>query len=72
MSDVTIRDESKHWRVIAVPNPTNGAEIYKAMQAAELEYERIHDHPNEWDETFEVSANEEEIMVRFEIKEKDR
>jgi len=68
MAAFIIYDESKHWRVIAVPNPTVGAELYKAMAAAEQQYESAYGRPNEWDDTFEVLADEEQIRIRFEVK----
>lgn len=68
MAAFTIYDEHKHWRVIAVPNPTVGAELYKAMHAAEQQYREVYGRDNEWDDTFEVSADEEQIRIQFEVK----
>jgi hypothetical protein len=70
MAAFTIYDESKHWRVIAVPSTTVGAELYKAMAAAEQQYQEVYGRANEWDSTFEVLADEEQIRIRFELKEK--
>lgn len=68
MSTVEVRDESKHWRVIAIPAPNVGAELYKAMHVAECEYKTAYGHAAEWDSTFEVLTTDTEIIIRFEIK----
>lgn len=69
MADYTTDIESKSWFRVILRTPTNGAEISKAMICAEQEYERYHGHASEWDNDFEVLSNEEQITIRFEIKE---
>lgn len=69
MANYTTDIESKKWFRVKLRTPTNGAEISKAMVCAEQEYERYHGHASEWDNDFEVLSNEEQITIRFEIKE---
>lgn len=68
MTAVSTRTESKSWFVVTVPNPTVRSEMYLALQFAEAEYERVHGRKAEHDDAFEVEANDEEIIIRFELK----
>ena len=52
-----------------MPAPGWRADLYLALTWAEQEYERVHGRKAEHDDAFEVLANDEEIIVRFEIKE---
>lgn len=38
---------------------------------AEQQYQEVYGRANEWDDTFEVSADEEQIRIRFEVKGKN-
>lgn len=69
MADCTIRTESKSWRIIALPNPTCGGEMRKALTIAEQEYQAEHGRASEWDNTFTISAADKAIEIRFELKE---
>lgn len=68
MTAVSTRTVTKTWFEVTVPNPTVRSEMYLTLRFAEDEYERIHGHKAEWDDSFEVYADEEEIVIRFEIK----
>lgn len=69
MADYTTDVESKSWFRVKLRTPTNGAEFAKAMICAEQEYERRNGHVAEYDDSFEVLSNDEQIVIRFEIKE---
>lgn len=69
MADYTTDIESKKWFRVKLRTPTNGAEFAKAMICAEQEYERRNGHEAGYDNTFEVLSGDEQIVIRFEIKE---
>jgi hypothetical protein len=68
MADCEVYTEHKSWRVIALDSPTNGTEMGKALIVAEQEYQAEYGHPSEWDNTFEVVAEDGKILIRFELK----
>lgn len=68
MADCEIYTEHKSWRVVTLKNPTNGTEMSKALLIAEQEYAAEHGHPCGRDDTFQISATDEAIEIRFELK----
>jgi hypothetical protein len=68
MTDVSTRRVTKSWFEVVAPNPTVRSELYLALRFAEQEYERVHGREADSDDAFEVYADDEEIAIRFEIK----
>lgn len=68
MTSVYTRTVTKSWFVVVVPAPAWRADLYLALHWAEQEYEQVHGRKAETDNAFEVLANDQEIIVRFEIK----
>ena len=66
MADFTSRTTTKTWREFVLPNPTNWAEVSKAMTATRQAIVAA-GRDAEWDDIVEVSATDEEIVFRFEI-----
>lgn len=69
MAAYTTDIESKRWFRVILPTPSVRAELYKAMSAAELEYERRYGRKAETDDAFEVLDGDDQIIIRFEIEE---
>jgi hypothetical protein len=65
---VHTRTVTKSWHEVVVPAPAWRADIYLALTWAEQEYERVYGRKAKSDDAFEVLANDEEIVIRFEIK----
>lgn len=60
--------ESRSWFKVTLPVPTVRAEIYKALYAADQEYERIHGQSaEEWDDAYTIEAGDDEIVIRIEL-----
>jgi len=68
MTAVFTRTTTKSWFEVIVPVPGCRADLYVGLRFAEMEYERIHGHEAESDDAFEVLANDEQIIIRFETK----
>ena len=68
MTSVTTRTTTKSWFEVIVPVPGWRTDLYVGLRFAEMEYERIHGHKAESDDAFEVLANDEQIIIRFETK----
>lgn len=69
MAEYTTDTESKTWFRVILRTPTNSTELSKAMVCAEQEYARYHGRKAEWDSDLEVLTGDDEIIIRFEIKE---
>lgn len=65
MTSVTTRTTTKSWFEVIVPVPGWRTDLYVGLR---MEYERIHGHKAESDDAFEMLANDEQIIIRFETK----
>lgn len=71
MATYTTRTTSKTWHEVVQPVPALRADLYKALHQVETDYERAYGKKADTDDAFEVLAGNDEIVIRFEIKEKN-
>lgn len=67
MTAVSTRTVSKTWYEVVLPNPTWGAELYLALHFAEERYKSTFGREPNSDDALEVRADDDEIVIRFEI-----
>lgn len=67
MAVFTMRTTTKTWREFVLPNPTNWAEVNKAIAATRQALVTAGRDP-QWDDVVEVAATDEEIVFRFEVR----
>lgn len=69
MPDYTTGTETKTWFKVVQPTPCWRSDLYKALRRAEQEYALHHGAEADTDDAFEVLTGDDEIIIRFEIKE---
>lgn len=63
MADYTRRERTARWVEYVLPNPTNAAELAKAVSAATAD---LSDRTIS-DDTITISADDEQIIVSYEV-----
>lgn len=68
MASYTTCTTSKTWHEVVQPVPAFRADLYKALRQAEGDYERAYGKKADTDDAFEVLVGDDEIVIRFEVK----
>jgi len=68
MAAYSSRKKVKVQLEYVLPNPTNMVELSKAYTAARLAWQAENPDAREYDDTFKLSATEDEIIISFKTK----